>query len=66
MIELSPTHTDVVSGGNFLTDAAAVLKFTVEGFRDYMTAMSYVGGRLNNYYGPETTLEIIAAGNMGA
>lgn len=65
MIELS-SSTDAVAGGNVFLDLAAAVKLGLDGISGYMAAMSYVGGTLNNYYGQETTLDIVAAGNMGA
>ena len=66
MIELTAAHTDAVAGGNIFTEAIAIGRILYEGGRAYAAGMSAVGGTLSNYYGPAMTLEIVAAGNMGA
>ena len=41
-------------------------RILITGARDFAIGMSAVGGTLNNYYGEDMTLQIVAAGNMGA
>ncbi len=66
MIELNLSSADAVSGGNVFTDALALFSAAYKGGVAYMNALSYAGGTLSNYYGPETTLELFAGGNLGA
>ncbi len=66
MYEMSDSNVDQVAGGFSISGFWTAIGAFSTAFNAWDSTMRGVGGTLNNYYGPETTLEIINGGNLGA
>ncbi len=66
MFELSGQEAADVAGGYTLGGVVSAIQMGWKVGSAYVVGIGAVGATLNNYYGEEMTIQIIAAGNMTA
>lgn len=66
MYEMNADAVDQVAGGWTISGVWSIFNAGMTAFGAWNQVMLGTGGTLSNYYGQETTLDIINGGNLGA